>query len=240
MARVLGESWVAEHGYCLACNGDRLVPTVANTQARDFECGACQHPYELKSSSKEFGARVIDGAYSSMMRRIESGTTPSLLLLRYSSSAVSDLFAIHRSFITPEIIEKRRPLSSQARRAGWVGCNILLHGVPPEGRVSILAGGVFSSPAKGRLLFRASERLIGRSVMTRSWVRALLLRLHQLPATGFTLDQVYDFEHELAALFPANRHVREKIRQQLQMLRDLNLLVFEGRGKYRLFSSQQG
>jgi hypothetical protein len=30
------------------------------------------------------------------------------------------------------------------------------------------------------------------------------------------------------------RHVRDKIRQQLQVLRDLNLLEFTGRGKYRL------
>ncbi|HEV2493712.1 MAG TPA: hypothetical protein VG204_11665 [Terriglobia bacterium] len=31
-----------------------------------------------------------------------------------------------------------------------------------------------------------------------------------------------------------NRHVRDKIRQQLQVLRDLGFVVFLGRGQYRL------
>ncbi len=32
----------------------------------------------------------------------------------------------------------------------------------------------------------------------------------------------------------ANAHVRDKIRQQLQVLRDLDLLTFLGEGHYRL------
>lgn len=32
---------------------------------------------------------------------------------------------------------------------------------------------------------------------------------------------------------PANRHVRDKIRQQLQVLRDLGLLEFLGAGSYK-------
>ena len=35
------------------------------------------------------------------------------------------------------------------------------------------------------------------------------------------------------ALHPDNRHVRDKIRQQLQVLRDLGLVEFLGRGRYR-------
>jgi hypothetical protein len=35
-------------------------------------------------------------------------------------------------------------------------------------------------------------------------------------------------------LYPGNRNVRPKIRQQLQMLRDRGWLEFTGRGRYRL------
>jgi len=35
-------------------------------------------------------------------------------------------------------------------------------------------------------------------------------------------------------LYPQNAHVRDKIRQQLQVLRDLRLLEFLGSGSYRL------
>ena len=50
----------------------------------------------------------------------------------------------------------------------------------------------------------------------------------------FTLDDVYAHEDELAALHPGNRHVRDKIRQQLQVLRDMGLLQFLSPGSYRL------
>jgi hypothetical protein len=36
-----------------------------------------------------------------------------------------------------------------------------------------------------------------------------------------------------AELHPANRHVRDKTRQQLQVLRDLGLVEFLGGGRYR-------
>jgi type II restriction enzyme len=50
----------------------------------------------------------------------------------------------------------------------------------------------------------------------------------------FTLDDVYAQEDRLHRLYPANRNVRPKIRQQLQVLRDRRYLNFMGRGRYRL------
>ena len=48
------------------------------------------------------------------------------------------------------------------------------------------------------------------------------------------MADVYKFDAKLAKLHPANRHVRDKIRQQLQILRDLGLLEFLGGGEYWL------
>jgi hypothetical protein len=42
------------------------------------------------------------------------------------------------------------------------------------------------------------------------------------------------FTRELEKLHPDNRHVRDKIRQQLQVLRDTGLLIHLGRGEWRL------
>jgi type II restriction enzyme len=50
----------------------------------------------------------------------------------------------------------------------------------------------------------------------------------------FTLDDVYAQEDRLHRLYPGNRNVRPKIRQQLQVLRDRRYLNFMGRGRYRL------
>ncbi|WP_426046157.1 hypothetical protein [Brevundimonas sp. TWP3-1-2b1] len=49
----------------------------------------------------------------------------------------------------------------------------------------------------------------------------------------FTLAEVYGFEARLAAIYPDNNNVRPKIRQQLQVLRDMGWLAFNGRGTYR-------
>jgi hypothetical protein len=50
----------------------------------------------------------------------------------------------------------------------------------------------------------------------------------------FTTADAYAFTRELEKLHPDNRHVRDKIRQQLQVLRDLGLLLHLGRGEWRL------
>jgi type II restriction enzyme len=49
----------------------------------------------------------------------------------------------------------------------------------------------------------------------------------------FELADVYRFEAHLSAIYPDNLHVREKIRQQLQVLRDGGFVEFLGRGRYR-------
>ena len=47
------------------------------------------------------------------------------------------------------------------------------------------------------------------------------------------MDQVLAVCAPLAAIrYPDNRHVREKLRQQLQRLRDLGLIAFLGSGHY--------
>ena len=235
LARVNTEAWVTLHGYCLAFQSNRLTPTRANTQARDFECPSCGHPYELKSTSKSFGQKVVDGAYAPMIRRIEDGTVPSFLLLRYSqASLVTDLVAVHRTFITREVIQERKPLSITAKRAGWVGCNLLLSAIPPEGLVPFIRNSLPCLREATRSIFVSVEQLRTKTLESRSWSRSLLACLHRLPQPRFTLVQAYAFEHELSSLYPGNNNVRQKIRQQLQVLRDAGLLTFEKRGVYQL------
>ena len=63
-----------------------------------------------------------------------------------------------------------------------------------------------------------------------------------LKKNEFVLSEVYDHADQLAELHPQNHHIPDKIRQQLQVLRDLDLLEFLGsgspqasaRGSYRL------
>ncbi|MFH1894677.1 MAG: hypothetical protein ABH813_02150, partial [Patescibacteria group bacterium] len=50
----------------------------------------------------------------------------------------------------------------------------------------------------------------------------------------FTLNDMYLFEKALNKLHPENKHIKDKIRQQLQILRDKGYLDFVSRGFYRL------
>jgi type II restriction enzyme len=55
-----------------------------------------------------------------------------------------------------------------------------------------------------------------------------------VPTNTFTTADAYAFTRELEKLHPDNRHVKDKIRQQLQVLRDAGLLLHLGRGEWQL------
>ena len=67
----------------------------------------------------------------------------------------------------------------------------------------------------------------------RGWILDVLNCVNRIPSRQFTLEQMYLFVPELEMKHPENHHVRDKIRQQLQVLRDKGILEFEGRGRYR-------
>jgi len=130
-ARVLTEPWVATQVYCPNCGHFPLATYGNNNPVGDFYCSSCHEDYELKSQRSQFGAKIVDGAYRTMLQRLGGNTNPNLFLLNYDikSLAVTNLTIIPKHFFTIEIIEERRPLPPTARRAGWVGCRIQLQGI---------------------------------------------------------------------------------------------------------------
>jgi type II restriction enzyme len=58
--------------------------------------------------------------------------------------------------------------------------------------------------------------------------------IEKIKKQTFTLDELYRFEDELKLSYPSNRHIKEKMRQKLQILRDKGYLEFLGAGLYRL------
>ncbi|MDQ2867900.1 MAG: phospholipase D-like domain-containing protein [Verrucomicrobiota bacterium] len=65
------------------------------------------------------------------------------------------------------------------------------------------------------------------------WLQLTLDGVLRIPAEIFSMQQVFDSCAPLAILrYPGNRHVRQKLRQQMQRLRDLGLVVFLGNGQY--------
>lgn len=54
--------------------------------------------------------------------------------------------------------------------------------------------------------------------------------IDSIPKESFTLDDVYEFEVQLSIKFPQNNFIKDKIRQQLQVLRDKGVIEFVSRG----------
>ena len=73
-----------------------------------------------------------------------------------------------------------------------------------------------------------------KEITAKGWLLDIMICIDKIGRKEFSLKDMYTFEDELSKLHPTNRHVRDKIRQQLQVLRDNNYLVFIGSGNYRL------
>jgi type II restriction enzyme len=235
IARVLSEDWCARELYCPACDSDRLAGSRPNNPAVDFECAKCDQPFQLKSLRHWNPRKVVDAGYEAMVRAIRADNTPNLLLLQYSNSwLVQNLLLIPRMFFCESFIEKRKPLGPNARRAGWVGCNILLGEIPLDGKIPMISAGV---PVRKQLVREEFSRVKQLALLpppVRGWALDVLQALRQLGKTEFSLQELYAFEGRLKALHPRNQNVRPKIRQQLQVLRDLGLLRFGAKGNYSL------
>jgi type II restriction enzyme len=171
-----------------------------------------------------------------MHRAIISDETPNLFLLHYQlpQLTVENVLLIPHFAFTLSLLEKRKPLSDSARRAGWVGCNFLLDRIPPDARIPVIEDGHPVSPAKVRKAYKKLRPLEKLSLQRRGWTLDVLQVVKGLNKREFTLKEVYDQEETLAKLHPGNHNLQPKIRQQLQVLRDLGLLEFLAPGSYRL------
>ena len=223
------------HMYCPACSSNSLTAAPNNCPGVDFTCPKCTLAYQLKSQKPALKNRVVDAGYDAMIRAIRSERVPNLFLLRYSSAwSVIDLFLVPSFFFTESAIEKRKPLSVKARRAGWIGCNILLDNIPVDGRIAVVSNGVAANPSYVRREYQRIKPLSALSSDMRGWTLDVLNVLRKIGKQAVSLADVYAFEQSLQALHPNNKNVKPKIRQQLQVLRDLGFLSFEGDGRYRV------
>jgi type II restriction enzyme len=141
---------------------------------------------------------------------------------------------VPKHFFVPDIIERRKPLAATARRAGWVGSNILLGLVPDAGRIFIVRDGIALEKEAVLASWRRTLFLRETGLEARGWLIEVMKCAELIGRSEFEIDDIYAFEGRLAALYPNNRNVKPKIRQQLQVLRDSGFLEFTGRGRYRL------
>ncbi len=235
--RVMTEHWVGQEAYCPNCGNARLGKYSNNQPVADFFCGSCEEDFELKSKKDSLGTKIVDGSYRAMLDRLAGAHNPNFFLLNYDlhSYQVSNFFVIPKHFFVPEIVEKRSPLSVSARRAGWIGCNILLGRIPEAGRIFLVRNRQIEAKETVCAVWRKTLFLREeKKVESRGWILDVMRCIELTRKKVFTLTDIYKFETMLAKQHPGNRHIKDKIRQQLQILRDRHHIQFTGRGEYRL------
>src|SRR6185437_3459323 len=94
-------------------------------------------------------------------------------------------------------IEKRKPLAPTARRAGWIGCNILLTEMPPDARISLVVNGEPTSPKSARKQYARVRPLANLRPETRGWTLDVLNLIRSLHKQTFTLADAYTLEPHL-------------------------------------------
>lgn len=234
IARVLTEAWVKENVFCPNCGNVAIHKYENNKPAADFFCALCKEDFELKGSRSPFRDKITGAAYSLMIERLNSATNPNFFLLQYQDGQVKNFSVIPKHYFTAEIVDKRKPLSVTAKRAGWTGCNINIAHIPPSGKIYYVRDGVVMP--KDEVLNQWRKTLFLRTEpesISKGWLLDVMSCIDLLHQEYFTLTEIYNFEVHLASLHPQNRYIKDKIRQQLQKLRDHGYIKFISKGKYK-------
>lgn len=69
---------------------------------------------------------------------------------------------------------KRKALSENARRAGWIGCNILLDKIPDQGRIAIVKDGIVLDRTDVLNLVKLVQKVKIENIADRGWLMNIL------------------------------------------------------------------
>lgn len=133
------------------------------------------------------------------------------------SNVIQDFYEIFNSRITGEITSENIENAEQIIQATSREKGVKFKTLPcEENEKDIFDAGL--SPIL--------ENLIG-------WKLKVFNCLESIENRTFDLNEAYEFEDMLRDKYPDNHNIKDKIRQQLQYLRDLGLIEFKERGVYR-------
>ena len=113
-------------------------------------------------------------------------------------------------------------------------CNISLVGIPESGKIFYIENWVQKSEKQVLETWKKTTFLREtKNIDTKWWLLDVMNCVESLKKQEFSLDEIYSFSEKLKILHPENNFIEDKIRQQLQVLRDKGYLEFLGKWKYR-------
>jgi len=229
--RVLSEDWVDNNIFCPNC-GENIQHYQNNKPVADFYCPKCLEDFEL---GKTFGKIIPDGAYDTMIKRINSQNSPNFFFLNYDKNnySIINFMATPNYIFLPEMIMKRK--KGIPNRPNYIMCNIDISTIPNSGKIYYIKNSKKLSKDEVINAWHKTTFLKqSQSLYSKGWLIDIVRCIEKLNKSSFALSDIYLFEDYLKQKYPKNNNIRAKIRQQLQILRDKNFLQFTGRGKYKL------
>ena len=111
----------------------------------------------------------------------------------------------------------------------------MLKSIPESGKIFYIKNG--KNEDKNQVLENWQKTLFLREekeIAAKGWLLDIMRCVENIGKKDFVLDDIYAFEKELSKLHPENKHIKDKMRQQLQVLRDKEYLDFVDKGITRL------
>ena len=129
-------------------------------------------------------------------------------------------------------MERRKPLSEHAHHANGEECDTLMDKMSKREGIKVSDGEIsyLTSLIEDA---QKSKDLKPDDSTSRSWLMDVLQCVSMIPQNEFSLQDIYAFESDLQNKYQNNHHIKAKMRQQLQILRDKGLITFLGNGEYR-------
>lgn len=236
-ARIFTETFVEKNFYCPYC-GSNLISCKNNDKVRDFNCSSslCNANYELKSKQgKSLGKTIVDGAYHSMIERINNNSNPNFYFMNYDKNSfdVINFCAVPNYFFIPTMIIPRK--KGIPNRPNYIMCNINISSIPNFGKIFYVKNKEIIS--KDKVLDNWNKTLFLKetnNLKSKSLLIDIMQCIEDINKKKFTLQDLYIYENYLKIKHPKNNNIQAKIRQQLQYLRNKNYLKFTNRGNYEL------
>jgi type II restriction enzyme len=141
-SRIIGEAceyYVQNNIQCSRCNNNNFEKCKTNEKSKDLVCLSCNQKYQIKAKSATHKQvdnirckqqlKTIGGDYSTTLRNVSDHIDYLIVLYEKKSYAILDILYIKSENVNSDCIIPRKPLSSNAKRAGWQGCTIIFDNI---------------------------------------------------------------------------------------------------------------
>ena len=122
----LGEKLIAKECICPKCKNNKTLKRlgIKNFKCADIICDFCGYLAQVKTKTvsdiEKFPSKVLGAAWGPQKERMDAGIYfPLFVVLKNGRN--HSVFYLSSDLQTEEMFIKRKPLSKNAKRAGWQG-----------------------------------------------------------------------------------------------------------------------